>query len=465
MRDTNMSKEKLPTRHVFAYSSGAIATGIFADPLPMIVIAFYAIHTSVSMAALGTVLLLSRVLDAVTDPMTGILSDKTNTRLGKRKPWMIGGGLLGMLAVYFFFNPPATAETLYFLIAFNFYYVTRTLITIPYFAWGSEITRDYNERSRIGAYYGIFLLVAQLMFMGLPVLVSSPMLPLFDSAEFGPEMVSFIGWVGIAFIPIFIGIAVTMAPAGKHVSTHTESFIKMVRSLRHNRPFWYFLVAKAVAITGFSMFFALVIILLDSYMGLGDKVPIILVILTLTQIISMPVWKLIAARVGKHRAWAVASIIHGLMMPVMFLIEPGPDSFSIFLPFAMVIAVMQAPFFMLANPILSDVIDYDILKSGVNRAGNYFAIDSMMLKGVGALAGSIGFWLLAAFNFDPKLSEFTPDAVFGLLFTVAVIPVFFFVAGGIMLWFFPIDARRHAIIKRRIESLAARAELESAETN
>jgi len=460
-----MTTEKLPTRHVMAYSSGAIATGIFSDPLPMIVIAFYAIHTSVSMAALGTVLLLSRVLDAVTDPMTGILSDKTNTRIGKRKPWMIGGGLLGMFAVYFFFNPPANTETLYFLIAFNFYYVTRTLISIPYFAWVSEIARDYDERSRIGAYYGIFLLVSQLLFMGLPVLVSSPILPLFNSAEFGPEMVSFIGWVGIAFIPIFIGIAVTMAPEGKHVSTHTESFIKMVRSLRHNKPFWYFLATKAVATTGFAIFFALVIILLDSYMGLGDKVPIVLVVLTLTQIISMPVWRVVAARIGKHRAWAVASIMHGLLMPVMFLIEPGPESFSIFLPYAMVIAVMQAPFFMLANPILSDVIDYDILKSGVNRAGNYFSIDSMMLKGVYALAGSIGFWLLAIFHFDPKLAEFTPEAVFGLLFTVGIVPVFFFVAGGIMLWFFPIDARRHAIIKRRIESLAARAELESTGAN
>jgi Na+/melibiose symporter-like transporter len=410
-----MTKEKLPTRHVLAYSSGAVATGIFLDPLPMIVIAFYAIHTSVSMAALGTVLLLSRVLDAVTDPMTGILSDKTNTRIGKRKPWMIGGGLLGIFAVYFFFNPPATAGMFYFLLAFNFYYVTRTLISIPYFAWGSEITRDYDERSRIGTYYGIFLLIAQLMFMGLPVLVSSPILPLFDSAEFGPEMVSLIGWVGIIFIPVFIGIAVTMAPAGKHVSTHTESFIKMVRSLRHNKPFWYFLVAKGIA--------------------------------------------------GKHRAWAVASIMHGLLMPVIFLIEPGPDSFFIFLPYAMVIAVMQAPFFMLANPILSDVIDYDILKSGVNRAGNYFSIDSMLLKGVAALAGSIGFWLLAAFHFDPKLAEFTPDAAVGLLFTVGIVPVVFFVAGGIMLWFFPIDARRHSIIKRRIESLAARAELESADAN
>jgi len=456
-----MTKEKLPTRHVMAYSSGAIATGIFLDPLPMILIAFYAIHTSVSMAALGTVLLLSRVLDAFTDPMTGILSDKTNTRIGKRKPWMIGGGLLGMFSVYFFFNPPATADVFYFLLTFNFYYITRTLISIPFFAWGSEITRDYDERSRIGAYYGIFLLVSQLLFMGLPVLVSSPILPLFDSAEFGPEMVSFIGWIGIIFIPIFIGIAVTMAPSGKHVSTHTESFLNMVRSLRHNKPFWYFLAAKAIALTGFSIFFTLVIILLDSYLGMGDKVPVILVILTLTQIISMPIWKIIASRIGKHRAWAVASIIHGLMMPVIFLIEPGPDSFSIFLPYAMVIAVMQAPFFMLANPILSDVIDYDILKSGVNRAGNYFSIDSMMLKGIGALAGSIGFWLLAAFKFDPKLAEFTPEAEFGLLFTIGIAPIFFFVAGGIMLWFFPIDARRHYIIKRRIESLAARAELES----
>jgi len=455
-----MTKEKLPARDVLAYSGGAVATGIFSDPLPMILIAFYAMHTSVSMAALGAVLLLSRVLDAFTDPMIGILSDKTTTRIGKRKPWMIGGGLLGIFAVYFFFNPPAQAGVLYFLLAFNFYYLTRTLITIPYFAWGSEITRDYDERSRIGAYYGIFLLIAQLVFMGLPVLVSSPILPLFDSAEFGPEMVSFIGWVGIVFIPLFLGLAVAMAPAGKHVSTHTESFIKMVKSLRYNRPFWYFLAAKGIAITGFGIFFALVIILLDSYMGLGDKVPIILVVLTLTQILSMPVWRAVAARVGKHRAWGIASIVHGLLMPVIFLIEPGPDSFFVFLPYAMVIAVMQAPFFMLANPILSDVIDYDILKSGVNRAGNYFSIDSMMLKGVGALAGSIGFWLLAAFHFDPKLAEFTPEAKFGLLFTIGIVPVVFFVAGGLMLWFFPINARRHAIIKRRIESLAARAELE-----
>jgi len=455
-----MTSEKLPTRHVLAYSSGAVATGIFSDPLPMIVIAFYAMHTSVSMAALGTVLLLSRVLDAFTDPMIGILSDKTNTRLGKRKPWMIGGGLLGMISIWFFFNPPLTTGVFYFVLAFNFYYFCRTLITIPYFAWGSEITRDYDERARIGAYYGIFLLVAQLMFMGLPVLVSSPILPLFNSAEFGPEMVSFIGWVGIAFIPLFIGIAVTMAPAGKHISTHQESLFGMFRSLRHNRPFWYFLLAEGVGLMGGLIFFSLVIILMDRYMGLGDMVPIVLVTVTLTQIISMPVWRAITARIGKHRAWGIALVIHGILMPLVFLIEPGRESFWIFLPYAMVLAVMQAPGMMLPNAILSDVIDYDILKSGVNRAGNYFSINSLVLKAVGAIAGSIGFWLLAFFEFDPKLTEFTPQAEFGLLFTAGVVPVFFLVAGGLLLWFFPIDSRRHSIIRRRIESLAARAELE-----
>lgn len=95
---------------------------------------------------------------------------------------------------------------------------------------------------------------------------------------------------------------------------------------------------------------------------------------------------------------------------------------------------------------------------GLNRAGNYFSVFTMLEKGLIAVAGSIGFWMLAAFSFDAKAAEFTPMAEFGLLFTVGVMPAIFFVAGGVMLWFFPLDARRHEIIRRRIDSLASRSQ-------
>ena len=74
-----MSSEKLPTRHVLGYSTTALSASIFFDPLPTILVAFYAMNTSLSMAAIGTVMLFSRLFDAITDPLIGILSDKTNT--------------------------------------------------------------------------------------------------------------------------------------------------------------------------------------------------------------------------------------------------------------------------------------------------------------------------------------------------------------------------------------------------
>ena len=453
-----MTKEKLPTRHVLGYSTTALSASIFFDPLPTILVAFYAMNTSLSMAAIGTVMLFSRMFDAITDPLIGILSDKTNTPIGKRKPWLIAGALLGMFAVYFFFNPPGTAGVLYFFFAFNLYYFARTMLLIPFYSWGSEITRDYDERSRLGAYFGLFMLGGQIFYMALPMIVSSPLLPIFESPEFTPGMISLIGWVGIILLPLCVGIAVLLAPTGKHVSTASTSLIQTIRSIRGNGVFWYYITGFGLYQIGFGVFFALVIILLSAYMGLGNKIPLILVVLTVTQIAVMPLWRKAAKRIGKHRVFSIAAILHGLLMPVVFLIEPGPASFFIFLPYAMTIAAAEAPRTMFANAILADIIDYDILKTGSNRAGNYFSVFTMLEKGLIAVAGSIGFWMLAAFSFDAKAAEFTPMAEFGLLFTVGVVPAIFFVAGGVMLWFFPLDARRHEIIRRRIDSLASRSQ-------
>lgn len=451
--------EKLPRRHVLTFASSSFGAGILHDPMPTILISFYALYTPVSMGMIGTILLFSRLIDAITDPLTGYLSDKTQSPLGRRKPWLIGGIAFGMVSVYYFFNPPSDASPLYFFLAYNLYFLARTLITIPVFSWGSEITRNYQERTRLGTYSGILLLISQLFFMSLPVIVSSPLLPIYDSAEFGPEMISFIGWVGIVFLPLFLGIAIIGAPSGKHVSVKSDSISDMFKGLKGNKPFWFFLIAKGIGQIGYLMFFGLVIIYMDSYMGFGNKVPLILVVLTATQIGVIPLWRLIAKRFGKHRTWGISWAIHGLLLPMVFFIEPGPEYFTLFLIFAIIVAITQAPAIMLSSAIMSDIIDYDILKTGVNRAGNYFSLESFILKGVSALAGSVGFWLLAAFAYDPKGLENSSQAEFGLLFTMTVIPMVLLVISGALLWFFPINEKRQSIIKKRIETRASRVNI------
>jgi len=450
-----MGNKSLKFKEILAYSGVAFAMAIMMDPMPAIMFQFYVQHTEVSLAAVGTVLFFSRIIDAVTDPAIGYFSDNTRTKMGSRKPWLIVGGIVSVIGVYFFYNPSPDSGIVYFAVFCNLYYLCRTLLSIPHAAWGSEITRDYHERARIGAWFGGLLLSAQLIFLALPVLISSPLLPIFESAELLPEMVSLIGWVGISFIPLSILFAIWVAPVGdsknKGSSASNASIIDNIRATAHNKPFWLFLWAKSFGIIGGLIFFSVAIIAISSYLHLGEQVPLILLTLTLTQIISIYFWRLATGKFGKHQAIIAGWYLQALLLPLMFFIEPGESAFYPFLIIASLTSIAQTPSIVFSSAVLSDVVDYDILKTGVNRAGNYFALDAFILKSIGAFAGSIGFLLLAYYGFDPKITDNTEEAEFGLLITLCVIPSIFMFLAATILCFFPINERRHNIIRRKLE--------------
>ncbi len=456
-----INKDRVPTKSLLAYSSINIGSAIFESPMPMIIIAFYAQHTAVALASMGTILLFSKIFDAISDPLTGYLSDLTKSRFGKRKPWIIAGGILGAPAIYLLFSPPEGAGGLYFFLAINAYYLFRTLIFVPQIAWGTELSRDYNERTRIASYNNIIMLSSQALLMFLPVIVSSPILPLFDSAEFSPEMMSFLGLTAAIALPVFVTLAVIYAPIGKAISVKREktaSVLAIFKTFKHNKPMMFFVVADIISLVGLSVFMGVAFIAMESYLNIGEKLPFFIVTVTIVQIVSIPVWEKIIERFGKHQVLAVALVIQAAIYPFIFFLEPGPDVFFPFLVMGAFASLFQTPGPIAGTAILGDIIDYDILKTGTNRAGTYLSIFSLIMKGGAAIGSSLGLFLLAAFNYDTKGGINTPGSEFGLLFTMTIVPFLFLVISGVMFWFFPLNARRHAIIKKRIEARAVRAE-------
>ncbi len=459
---TKMDKDRVPTKSLLAYSSINITTAIFESPMPMIIIAFYAQHTSISLTSMATILLLSKIIDAFTDPLTGYLSDNTKSRFGKRKPWILAGGILGAPVVYLLFSPPGNAGGLYFFLAINAYYIFRTLIYIPMTAWSTELSRDYNERTRIASYNTIILLIAQLFLMMLPILVSSPILPLFESSEFSPEMMSFIGKIGLVIMPLFVILAFIFAPVGKHIINNkkSSSFKEILNAFKNNKPMWFFITASLISFVGFALFMGIAFIAMESYLKIGDKLPIFLLLVTIAQIISIPLWEKIIERFGKHQIVSISLIIQGIIYPMLFFLKPGPDVFIPFLIIGTVSSLFQTPIPIAFTAMLGDIIDYDILKTNANHAGTYFSIYSLIMKGGGALGGSIGLFLLAYFNYDTKGGINTPESEFGLLFTMTIIPLILMVISGIIFWFYPLNATRHAIIKKRIETRIIKTDVE-----
>jgi len=445
-----MTSDKLSIATLLRYSGPAIPMQMLLAPVTMLIPAFYAKNTAISMAAVGSIYLFSRFFDGVTDPLVGFFSDRTHSRLGKRKPWLLAGAVIAMIAVCFMFNPPADADWPYLLASIIGLYIGYTMMDISHRSWGVEMSHDYNERSRISTYIAIMTMIGFFIFM------SVPLLPIFETSEMTPEVFTVISYMIIVLLSVLVLLAVFTVPDGKPVETQKPSMRGLINSLKSNRPLWIFAISMISSGLGWGIFIAIAFIVIDQYMGLGKSFSIIMMIFTTARFAGIPLWLKIMKIFGKHRSWAASRILEAASILCILIIPQGETSFIPFIIVLSAMAVSGAANEVAPMAILGDVVDYDTLKTGANQSGNYFAFYSLIQKINFGIGGGVAFLILSVFGFDPKLTENTELANLGLIGTFTIIPAVFYILCGLIIWYFPIDARRQEIIRRRIETRAKR---------
>ncbi|MEN8192178.1 MAG: MFS transporter [Bacteroidota bacterium] len=443
-----MSSNKIiPKKKLFAYASPVVATAIMHMPAIYIIPAFYAKHTEVTLAAIATVLLLGRIFDAVTDPLIGYFSDRTKSKFGKRKPWIAIGIPIAMVSIVFMFMPPASAGVFYFAFWSIAIFISWTLIDIPHIAWGTEISHDYNERSRIMTAREVAGTIGAALFMVAPILMQ----PWTGNTDIGPEVMSIAGWSVAILLPIFMFFALRNVPIGKHVSTHTVNLFDFVKSVKVNKPFLRYMGAYISELIGIGIWLGTFYIFTDTYLGIGDKFAYLMLTAWLIRIITAPLWLKWLIRFGKHKVWGTSIFLIVVIVPLALLITPGPSAFVPMLIYILILGFVETGSQFAPRAIYGDVIDYDTLKTGSNKAGSFFAIGGLIGKAALAIGGSMAFYLMSAFDFkvDGGNSDYQN---LGLFLAYAVVPPVIRFVALLTIWKFPIDARRQDIIKRRIES-------------
>lgn len=440
---------KLWTLWLFAAPNLALA--IMHVPVNMVLPAFYAKHTQISLAAIGTVLLLGRLFDAVTDPLVGFLSDRSRTTFGRRKPWIVAGLPLACVAVVFLFTPPADADAAYFLLWSVLLFAGWTLIEIPYAAWATELSRGYQERSRIVTIRSTFGFVGGLLFMASPLLLS----PWIGTTEIGAEALAIAGWVVAISLPLLMVVTVIKVPTGPQVSVSSTSARSLLKAMLINKPLRFYAAVSVANGIATGAWGASVLLFADSF-GLGGEFPLILMTAWGTVVCVAPLWLKLSYRIGKQRIWALSLLLSGLVTPLAFFVSPGPTALPLFLVYVFVLGAIEAAWLVAPLAVYGDVIDYDTLKTGADQAGSYFAIYGLLLKAALALGGGIAFWILSLVDYNVKGGN-TDSQMLGLYLSFCILPSLIRIAMSLAVLKFPIDARRHGIILRRIESRAARA--------
>ena len=454
---THLSNSRLSFAQMISYASPMVSVYFLLGPI-MILQGIYAKYFGLSLTVIGTVVLIARLFDAVTDPLIGYFSDRYQRGTGSRKVFIGSGGVLFVLSSYFLYTPSENVSAVYFLLCFLAFYFSWTLFEIPHLAWGAELAPHSQDRNRIYSFrlFGVFL--GQLLFY------SVPLLPFFASDEFTPQTLTWSVFIaGLIMLPLLY-LCITVTPNGqkKPVSLNRQQSVwSLLSALLSNTPFLLFLAMYSFVGIGLGMWFTLFFIFVDSYLGLGNQLALVYIISTCISILTLGVWSSLAARWGKKTTWGIAVGLMAVAVASAGLLLPEESSFIPLLIINTLVTFGFAAYSILVPSMLADIIDYGTWQSGIDRGATYFSVFTLMAKATIAIGGALGLFIAGGYGFDPAANTHTAAAIFGLRIAIAWVPALIIFLALIFVALAPINARRHAIIRRRLDARVCRDQVTS----
>lgn len=386
-------------------------------------------------ALAGTALMIGKVWDAITDPITGYISDRTRTRWGRRRPYMFVGAITSFFCMGLMFMPVELSSQMKQFVYVTFLYCTLntayTLVNIPYAALLPELTEDYNQRTILTGYRMSFAVIGT--FVGAAFVM--PIIGLFDSVSMGWTMMgTFMG--AVMLFSTLATIAAIKEPAytgtselGGFVSTFTE-VIKEKVFLSALLPWTFF-------ITGTSMVQGALVYYFAYIFGNEGLFQLALVALLTFSLLCIPLWVLISNRIGKKACYMIGMAIVSVAVLLFSLLGPklGPTFGVIIMGFA---GVGLSTHYVMPHSILPDIVEYDaVTKKKGRREGVFSSLWTFSSKLGQALALALNGWILALFGY--QTDQISEVAKIGIILICGPLPILWYIAGLWILRTYPID--------------------------
>ena len=443
-----MTEKRLSRKNLFFYGISEIPISIASLPLLTYLPNYYAQDIGISLIAIGNIWLFTRIFDAISDPLIGYWSDRTKTRWGRRRVWMLASIPLLMFAIYnLFFPDEETLTALDLFIYLAIFWTGWTMLLIPYYAWAAELSPDYHERSIITAWR------SWLGMFGNVVSKSIPTLALFFFAYGGTrEVVHMLGIFMLILVPLTIMLTTYNVAERKDFKSTNMPILKGIKIMFKNNPFKRLVVAFFFSSLGTAVSSALFIFFIRGVIGEEKAGIALLLSYYVINMCAMPFWVWLAKKVEKHRIWCLGLLTFVITNPFYLLLGEG-DIYWMMLGL-MITGFGGATSYIFPHSMKADVIDLDKLESGEDRAALFFAVWSFVSK----LSYSFGPWFAlillgsSGFNTAPEALN-TPDQLFGLRFLYALSTTLFFGMTIFIIFNFSLNKSRQEEIRKEIELL------------
>ncbi len=418
-----------------AYGAPGLAAALPVIPVAVLLPTWYARDLGLGFALTGIVLALARVLDFLADPLVGLLTDRVAWRGLRYKPWTLAGALLAAIGMAMLALPPEPAGALHLGFGAVLLFGGWSLFTIPYTAWGAELSDDVHERSLIAASREVAGLVGMLVALALPAWLLAGGAGGAAPAPFVALAVA-AGVLGIPAIAALLWLVPEPARAAHHepVTWRDLRDLLHVPACRRTLACWF---VNGIANGLPAVLFPLVV---SDWLALGERDTFFLLACYFgAAVVGAPLWLALARRHGKQRAWRGAIALNVVVFAQVAWL--GPDSATWFYPVCLLSGFSLGADLALPPSIQADVLAEDRAVSGRQRTASAFALWTMATKLALALAVAVAFVGLGVQ--DTGAADAGPVDVQHLLIGYVVVPVLLKLAVLVMLRA-PLVGRSHA---------------------
>ena len=396
-----MPDQPVPVRTKFFYGFGELALSLTTESLNRFLMFFYSDTLRLSPTAVGLMILLSKGWDAITDPAMGYLSDTTRSRRGRRRPYVILGAVPMGVCYALLFWPPQVGDwaLLWYMLELSIaLYTCFTIYTVPYYAWGAELSRGYHERTSIVQIRALLGLFGGVAGAAVPMLIVARYAD--PRTGFGIMAVT-LGIIigGMALLP---GIGVHDGGRDRLPSASLGHFIGGLGHTFANREFRIIFTTFCLMTVANGIGTAIQLVVVKYRLLMVDRFPLFALTFGISLALSFPLWLWLSRRIGKTGALQVGLIL-GVIAPFGWVVvQPGQAGAMVLF---MIVAGAVSGSLTLAASQAIDVVDVDELRTGEQRAGAYFGIWAFGLKLATAIGQFFGGALLDAVGYAPNVTQ------------------------------------------------------------
>ncbi|MEF8941604.1 MAG: MFS transporter [Desulfohalobiaceae bacterium] len=444
----------VPLSDKLVYSLPGLVLAAVGVPLYVYIPKFYTDVVGVSATVMGGIILAARLADAASDPLIGVISDRTRTRFGRRRPYIALGSLTLSLFLAALYVPPHLNQglvTLWFAASILLLSLAWTVVDVPWESLGPEVTFSYDERTALFSFREGMTIAGTVVAAGTPLLIERG-LSLSESPA--DQRIKFAVFAAV-FIPLTL-ICCWMCAlrirerTGAHLEADAEereNFWSSWRETLTNRPFLVLLAAYAVAAIGANLPATLIIYYVEYVLG-GRQTEVFILLYVCSGIAFLPLWLWISRRVDKKRAWIAAMAINtGAFLGIFFL---GQGDLVLY---ALLTAISGTGFgasLALPAAMQADVIDYDQLLHGQRREGRFIGVWSVVRKGSSAVGLGLALPLLDYFGYQPG-QEQSQEVKMALRVLYCLVPCLCQIGAILITLAYPLSRSRHQAVLEGIQ--------------